>query len=266
MTAHKIKALIADWDDTITNKDTIELVAEAAYLTKPDFPTKWDHFCELYYSNYKEYTSYFGERNTIEQETEFQKGLKQIELSSVNEYVGLQLFKDVNHKAFQNQSSKVQIKSEFFETFKKLYDQNIPVIILSCNWTSVIMTKIFNDHGFVQSDNFKIVTNEFEHINGKLTGEVNDDNCIRTGVDKVFHVKKIRSELKERSINDGVYYIGDSSTDILPMLEVDYGIVIGDGSAIKTLERLNINYDIGMKGESKIKHITKWDELIPLII
>ncbi|CCH44182.1 hypothetical protein BN7_3741 [Wickerhamomyces ciferrii] len=261
----KIKAIVLDWDDTITNKDTISLVAEAAYLTKPEFPQPWSHFSEVYYSNYKLYTSNWGERTTFKDELEFQKGLKQVELSSVNEYVGLQLFKDISTKSLEDQSSKVEIKPNFFQIFQKLYDNKIPIILLSCNWTSIIMDKIFKDHGFEQHEHFKIITNEFEVEQGILTGQVLENVSIRTGADKVEHVHKILQDLRKLGINDGVYYIGDSSTDVLPMLETDYGIVIGDGSATKTLQRLNINYDEGIKGDSKIKHIKNWNELNELV-
>lgn len=263
----KMKALIADWDDTITTKDTIELVAEAAYITNPDFPLKWSHFCELYYSNYKAYTADFGPRENIATEKEFQEGLRKIELSSVNEYVGLQLFKDVTHKTFESQSCKVGIKDHFFDVFEELYEKKIPVIILSCNWTSVIMESIFKSHGFTQNDHFKIITNEFEHIKGSLTGEVKEDRCIRTGVDKVKHINYIKKELQsEHNITDSIYYIGDSCTDVLPMLEVDYGIIIGDGSARSTVERLQISCNDGIEGDGKIKCIKDWIELNPLIV
>lgn len=255
-----------DWDDTITNKDTIQLVAEAAYIARPDFPREWSHFSELYYSNYKLYTEKFGPRNTLKEEFEFQKGLKQIELSSVNEYVGLQLFKDVTIKTLEDQSSKVEIKPNFFSVFKKLYDNKIPVIILSCNWTSIIMSKIFKDQGFEQNEKFQIITNEFAHEDEVLTGEVKETVSIRTGADKVEHVQRIVKEFQNSGIEDGIYYIGDSSTDILPMLEVDYGIVIGEGSAIKTLQKLNINFDNGINGEARIKHIQNWNELNDLIL
>lgn len=261
----KIRALIMDWDETITESDTIGLVAEAAYLTKPSFPVDWKHFSDLYYSNYKQFTENFGDRSTIEQELKFQQNLKIVELSSVNEYVGLRLFEDVKHETLINQSEKVKIKQNFFKIFSQLYEKKIPIIILSCNWTSLIMQKIFNDHGFTVNDHFKILTNEFDHENHVLTGDVIEhDLSIRTGSDKVYHVKKIIERLNKDDINSGIYYIGDSTTDILPMLETDYGIVIGNGSAIKTLNLLKIPYDEGISGTAKIKHIQNWLELEPL--
>lgn len=261
----KIKAIVMDWDETITNKDTIQLVANAAYITTPNFPKDWSHFSELYYSNYKIYTEQFGPRESLKDEFRFQKGLKQIELSSVNEYVGLELFKDVTFKTLEDQASQVEIKPNFFQVFQKLYESGVPVFVLSCNWTSVIMAKIFKDHGFEQNENFQIITNEFEHENEVLTGEVKDNVCIRTGADKVEHIQKLLQELKNSGIEDCVYYIGDSSTDILPMLQVDYGVVIGEGSALKTLQNLNIKFDEGIKGDAKIKHIKNWNELNDLV-
>jgi len=261
----KIKAIVMDWDDTITNKDTIQLVAEAAYLTTPNFPKQWSHFSDMYFSNFKAYTEKFGPRNTIKDEFEFQKGLKQVELSSVREYVKLGLFKGVPVKTLEDQTAKVEIKPNFFEVFKRLYDKKIPVIVLSCNWTSVIMAKVFKDQGYQQNENFQIVTNEFKHEDQTLTGQVEDFVSIRTGVDKVEQVRKILQNLRNNQIQENIYYIGDSSTDILPMLEVNYGIIIGNGSALKTLERLNIKYDEGIKGDAKIKHINNWEELNDLI-
>ncbi|KAH3683481.1 hypothetical protein WICPIJ_005565 [Wickerhamomyces pijperi] len=265
-TPTKIKALIADWDDTITTKDTIELVAEAAYITNPDFPVKWSHFTSLYYSHYKAFIEQFGPRNDLTSERKFQEGLKQIELSSVEDFVERKLFQNVTHDTFQSQACKVGIKEHFFEVFKQLYDLQIPVIILSCNWTSVIMENIFKNHGFEQNDHFQIITNEFVHVNGNLTGEVSHDKCIRTGVDKVKHLTDIKLKLKkEHNVSDGIYYIGDSCTDVLPMLETNYGVIIGNGSAKATMERLRVPVDQGIFGDGNVKWIQDWKELEPLI-
>lgn len=265
MTLPKIKAVITDWDDTITNKDTIQLVAEAAYITKPDFPKQWDYFSDVYYSKYRNFLNEFGERRTIEDEKRYQDGLKEIEMSSVNSFVNYGLFKDVKLETLINQTNKVEIKPGFFDIFKKLYENDIPVYILSCNWTSLIMERIFKEKGFKANDNFKFITNEFLYEDNKLTGKVDNIRDIRTGIDKVNEVNIIKNELKSRNIIDSIYYFGDSGTDILPMLEVDYGIVLDNGSALKTLENLKIPYDNGLQGTSKIKHIKNWSEINELV-
>jgi HAD superfamily phosphoserine phosphatase-like hydrolase len=261
----KIKAAIMDWDDTITDKDTIQLVAEAAYITKPDFHKPWDYYSGVYYSKYKQFIEDFGEKQSIEDEVRYQAAVKSVEMSSVNEYVSHELFKGVKLDTLKQQALKVEIKHGFFEVFQQLYERGIPVFILSCNWTSLIMKKMFEDEGFVANDRFKFITNEFKHTDGELTGTVDDIRCIRTGTDKLKQLKLIYEELKEFGIEDSVYYFGDSCTDILPMLEVDYGMVLDNGSALKTLSKLGIAYDDGLRGDAKIKHIKKWSEINELL-
>ncbi|ONH69474.1 putative aminopyrimidine aminohydrolase, mitochondrial [Cyberlindnera fabianii] len=229
-----IKALVADWDDTITN-DTIHLVADAAYETHPDFAYPWSHFKKVYGDAYDEYSSHMPPRSTIEQEWQYQKGLKDVEMSSVNEYVRLGLFKGVKTETLREQAKKVVIKDGSMER------------------NGIV----------VDGDQVKIYTNEFEEVDGVLNGAVAPGRNIRTGVDKEEVMKIIMQEI---GLSDGVVYMGDSSTDIFALRLAHTGIIVPGGSALSTLQRLNIPTTTDLQdSDIKIKCIDSWEQLLPHI-
>ncbi|CDR38693.1 CYFA0S02e04632g1_1 [Cyberlindnera fabianii] len=258
-----IKALVADWDDTITN-DTIHLVADAAYETHPDFAYPWSHFKKVYGDAYDEYASHMPPRSTIEQEWQYQKGLKDVEMSSVNEYVRLGLFKGVKTETLREQAKKVVIKDGSMEVLRQLIQKGVLLRILSVNWTSIIMKEVLERNGIVvDGDQVKIYTNEFEEVDGVLNGAVAPGRNIRTGVDKEEVMKIIMQEI---GLSDGVVYMGDSSTDIFALRLAHTGIIVPGGSALSTLQRLNIPTTTDLQdSDIKIKCIDSWEQLLPHI-
>lgn len=229
---------ITDWDETITTKDTIRLVAEAAYIAKPDFQLPFEHFINIYgdaYNKYKtQFSKKYSERDTVEKEILFQKGLHDVEMTSINEMAKQKLFADVTKDNLKAQARKVVLRPHFIDFLKKCISQEVPVVILSINWTKIIIEAVLAAHGVKENRFLKIVVNELEFREDVCTGNFDQGVSVRTGIDKLSKVK----EISERS--DYTCYIGDSSTDLLALLQCDLAIVMKDSSVISLLHKLNV--------------------------
>ncbi|GMF37666.1 unnamed protein product [[Candida] boidinii] len=82
--------IISDWDDTITARDTIGLIFRAIKKVKPDSEYDADHFISIYKTQHDLFLDSkkdFLTRDTVTKEIEYQKQIKAVELSSVNEMI-----------------------------------------------------------------------------------------------------------------------------------------------------------------------------------
>lgn len=223
--------IVTDWDETITMKDTILLVAETAYLAKPGYTPAFSHFTNVYLKAYEDYSREFGPRTSLEQERRFQQGLGPVEATSIDEITRLGLFKGTTPEQYRSQASKVRLREGFLEFMRKAAQKNVPVAILSVNWTRHIMEAVLAAHGFAAA---QIFVNELDMQQGVCTGHFDSGICIRTGLDKLEVVERLK---KEHGL---VVYIGDSSTDLFSLLAAEVGVVMEGSSVGARLEQLGI--------------------------
>ncbi|KAK6459770.1 HAD-like domain-containing protein [Scheffersomyces xylosifermentans] len=240
----KPSLVVADWDETITLNDTIGIVAETAYIAKRNFSPSFDHFSRIYMDAYSRYLSDFkkksGERNSIAQEELFQQGMKSVEMTSIDAITKAGLFTGLTEENFKDQASKVQIRPNFIEFVGKCKELAIPIVILSINWTSILIKETLVQHGInLDSSDIRIIVNEFEfEEDGKghkvTSGSWRNDVSVRTAIDKLDFLKSLKASYKE------ILYVGDSTTDLLAMLESNVGVVMSGGSVLKVLDTLGI--------------------------
>lgn len=224
--------IVTDWDETITVDDTILLVAETAYLAKPSYSPAFSHFTDVYLKAYGDYSRSFGERTTLEQEKRFQQGLGPVEAASIDEITRLALFRGTTPAQYRSQASKVKLRGGFIDFMKKAKQQNVPVVILSVNWTRHIMDGVLEPHGFGGT---RIFVNELEQDRGVCTGRFDSRVSVRTGLDKLAVVEKLREE------HGLVVYVGDSSIDLFSLLAANVGVVMEDGSVRERMEQLGVS-------------------------
>ncbi|ODV84021.1 hypothetical protein CANARDRAFT_189825, partial [[Candida] arabinofermentans NRRL YB-2248] len=228
--------IISDWDDTITQKDTISLIFNVLPKSTP-YPLS--HFFGLYMDMHNQYMEQilplktYKDRNSIEKEICVQKDLKQVERSSLDEAIKLKVFQGYSVMDFESQVEQVSIKNGFVDFYNALQKNECSFNVLSVNWTGLIIRKFFNSTFKKQPD--QILTNEFEfEMNGVCTGNCDPTFDIRTGYDKLLVTK----ELLNDSIDGSSLYIGDSSTDILSMIYCTKAIIMKGGSASSKLRDL----------------------------
>lgn len=226
--------VIADWDETITTKDTIALLAEAAYNAKPSYKPPFLHFVDVYMQASCAYKrKYAHPRTTVAEERQYQLGLHPVEMSSINEIVAKELFKGVHKSHFDAIAKKVELRDNFLQFLEYCHCSQIPVIVLSINWCRYFIEQVFRRYGFESGKLLQVVCNDFEYKNDICTGHFDGKFSVRTGLDKVEYLRKVNHQKK-------IIYIGDSSTDLFPLLESDVGVIIEGGSVKPLAENLGI--------------------------
>ncbi|RLV94999.1 hypothetical protein JA1_001335 [Spathaspora sp. JA1] len=244
----KPRLVISDWDETITTKDTIKYVAETAYLNKPDCAPPFSHFTNLYLDAYSKYSQSFGPRTNLDQEIKFQAGLTEVENTSIQALVNHKIFSGLNKLQFRSQASKIELRPGFVEFLTKCQELDIPFVILSVNWTRIPIIECLKLHGFVVDDEkLKVISNEFvfEQQAGQseelTTGEWDKSIALRISQDKLKIVQGLRKG-KE------LIYIGDSSNDLLSLLDADISCAIQSSKIVEILDKYGLHqekYKIG---------------------
>ncbi|KAI5968916.1 hypothetical protein KGF57_000031 [Candida theae] len=297
--------VICDWDETLTTKDTIQYLAQVPYINSPQLRPRFSHYTDIYMSHYEKYKSQFGAsrtkngnvnnnslttKMTIDDYVEFQRGMGPVEMSSITALESDEVFRGLTELQIRQHSApSVKLRDGAVEFLNRCMDQGIEVVVLSVNWTSLLIDEVLRQNGFstkssisgmsekseVEVGKIKIVTNEFEFDSaGKTTGNWLPQPKIRTSQDKLDYVNKLKTEYqKERAgraslgtsagtIHNGnvgnvgegnmddtddvnIMYIGDSLTDLLPVLNVAYPCAIKDTKLDKTLTELQFEHFSG---------------------
>ena len=229
-----IEVLVTDWDETVTEQDTMAVLAEAAYLHKEDFEPTWDYFGDHYFKDYRKYSDNFERpRTSLDAETHFLKGLKEVELSSVRRVEGSKLFANVPEEAIRAQAGKVPIRSGFWDVLSIVKERGIPVVVISVNWSSALIQEVLKRRGF--GDVVAVTANDIEmDPTGKGTGRL----CgrLHSAHDKLEVLRKVRAEYPGQKL----YYFGDSGTDLLGLLEADVGVIVHKKQLVDRLGELGI--------------------------
>ncbi|EMG49051.1 CTO1 Cold tolerance protein 1 [Candida maltosa Xu316] len=239
------KIIITDWDETVTKEDTIKYVSEVPYINNPQLTPPFSHFVDAYFANYSHYKKSFGDRNSIDDEVLFQQGTLAIESESIRNIEDSKIFKDLTESHFRNQASKIEIRPGFVEFVKECKTKEIPVVILSANWTSIVINQVLLNHGISVDE---VITNELIFEDGVSTGDWHKGRRIRVTQDKLEVVKQYNGE--------DVMYVGDSGTDFLPLLHA------GIPCAIENTKIVDIFNNLGL--QEKL-HVGGWHNFIDFI-
>lgn len=234
-------AFVTDWDETVTSKDSMELLSNAAYEFKPSFEPKWSYFVDSYLDNYRQYADTFGRRETLSQEIEFLNGLRSVEERSVNRVEKSLLFQNVPELFILNQASKVSIREGWWRVFKHAQSLKIPIFIISVNWSAALIKQVISYHGY-SSNGVTIYANNIEMKDQIGTGNIIPglmQTRLTIAQDKQQVVTMIKEQLDPQK---KLIYFGDSSTDLLALIEADIGVVVHNDRVLQTLQ--TNGYDI----------------------
>lgn len=250
--------IVADWDETITTKDTIALLAEAAYAAKPDYSPPFSHFVDIYMQALLLYDRRSHPRTTLAAERQYQEGLPPVEMASIEEIERLRLFEGVRREQFVRVGKKVQLKDGFLRFCSHCNAQGIPVVVLSINWSRYFIAQCLKQHGV---ENVVVVSNELEFQDDVCTGLFDKKVSIRTGIDKESQVQQLRNQWENRLL----WYIGDSSTDLFALLESDVGVVIDGGKVGQVAAKLGIPVvplDAKKSQKEQGLYSGSWDDIV----
>ncbi|KAK9369085.1 HAD-like domain-containing protein [Lipomyces kononenkoae] len=265
--------LLMDWDETITSADTIHLVAEAGYQAHgtssscPSGVPPWSDFTNAYMTDYVAYQASFGPRTNLKDELEFLTRSAAVEQASVSRIEKAGLFKSVTVKHLQMLAAKVEIRPGFFNVIRRCRTLGVMLGIMSVNWSQVFIRAAL-EQNFGPCDDVPVYCNEIEFDKeGRGTGVMsNGEYVLRTGTDKAKLVK----HLIARNSDKKVVYVGDSTSDLHPLLEADVGVIMGQKKDLReTCERVGITVtdisllDVASPKAGRVLYcIREWNQLL----
>ncbi|OBA19733.1 hypothetical protein METBIDRAFT_79107 [Metschnikowia bicuspidata var. bicuspidata NRRL YB-4993] len=220
------RIFITDWDETATMADTTALIALAASRRDRDAVPPFTHFSQIYLDAYLAYiaqeASGCGRRDSVIAEEKFQQGMRAVEYTSIRALEETGYFKGFPIGKLRDLVPKVELRPGFVDFVKSA---GCPVYVLSVNWCRRLIEWVLEFHGV---RHVTVLANDFEVDAEDITTGKFDRRCdIRTGYDKAMELARIRS--LHPALN--LFYFGDSSGDVLPILKADYGGVITGGRA-----------------------------------
>lgn len=219
------RVLVADWDETITVRDTTALVANVAYDHKPQLPPFSNYFkiyTDALAAYDSRYTAEHGAESSLQHEIQYQQGLKAVELTSISAIVHDGIFSGLTRGDFVKKAAQIDLRPGFAEFAKKVRLQGTSIYILSINWCKTMIDATLQRYGV---EGCIVLANDLEiNHEGITTGRFELPE-IRTGYDKMVELDKIRHTHTDCSI----VYVGDSRGDILSLESADTGVIITGG-------------------------------------
>lgn len=251
-------AVIVDWDETLTTKDTIQYLAKVPYINNCHLQPPFSHYTDIYMSNYAKYKESQQLTNgktcaTTDEYVKFQLGMDPVEMSSIKALEHDKIFKDLTEEQLRSLAEHVQLRDGAVQFLNLCLSLGVEVIILSVNWTGLIIDEVLRRNG-INDGIIRIITNEFEFDeSGKTTGSWLKEPKVRTSQDKLDQIDKIKAQLRNaedttiESADDDVQmmYIGDSLTDLLPILNVSLPCAIKDSKLDQVLTELQFDHFSG---------------------
>ncbi|KAG0655818.1 hypothetical protein C6P45_002893 [Maudiozyma exigua] len=229
--------LICDFDETITVKDTIALLARLAYRVNPKLKPEWSHFEATYMNGYNELQhTYLMDRclpllsniymnhtkitdgnfqDLFQCEIKYQKLCRNIELNSMKEMEKYNVFKGITTQDvidYVDTLDELVIRQGFLNCLKVLDIQLGQLYILSINWSREFIRNVISS-SYVRSSN--IYCNALLHDTTRCRYSGLFSKQLLTGSDKIHTLQEICQCTGE---DKTIWYIGDSETDLLSIL------------------------------------------------
>lgn len=244
-------SLVFDFDGTITEQDTIGVLANAAERFQRDRRVEtspsWSAIVEAYIRDHEQHTLSFqppaDQRRELVEELRFLRGLREIELQSLHRVMSSGLFRGMTDDILVSagkqaiENGTVEIRDGFSDILKLASRNEWRVSILSVNWSASFILGVLD--GFAVGP---IVANEVQY-DGSIHGpEVLGPGCTETVMTTCQDKERALKALLDRDgvRAEDVVYFGDSTSDIECLL-LGKGVTVADDESsrlLKTLRRV----------------------------
>ena len=261
--------VVSDFDGTITTKDTsyLSLKSTRPYLTgssehKKELMLKWNTEGVNYYTGYVQLLdSYLTECVTkndysMERLDKLLEILDSYNLNSRRHLADQKYFEETENKNLSELVKEIQFHPSALKTLEKFQKhQNIHCKILSINWFPALLYETLD--GLIETPD--IITSDLPVLKGGVVGF----GKVATCYEKREWLRKWKLES-----NSVTVYLGDSLTDLLSLLEANYGIIIGSANKVcEVAKQFGVNVfrltDLPGKFENlpgKLENINTYDD------
>ncbi|KXH62297.1 hypothetical protein CNYM01_11772 [Colletotrichum nymphaeae SA-01] len=261
--------LVLDFDGTITTKDTIGTLAEIGLQFQQqrgvDLSSNWQQILLDYSKDHANHVSTYlpiaDDRSSLEDELAFLRGLKEVEMRSVQRVESSGIFRGISleHLTLAGETcrkeGRIKLRDGFAELMSAAREKGWSVAVVSVNWSRSFIKGVLSDYSV------DVVANEIE-LNGSISGPEAAGSPTRqaslmTCEDKL---RALRTLAARRGVEDvgTLVYFGDSTTDIECLLATR-GVVISsnpESNLMKTLRR--IGYQVPKVEDVRAPGGTAW--------
>lgn len=264
-----IMRLILDFDGTITEKDTIGELANAAIefhksRGNNELQAKWDSVVKSYVDDWLKYKDTYHipehERTSVDEELRFLRGLKESEEASLARIEASGVFANLEAtdlfemgvQAVKN--GKVVIRKGFDRLVEQSQQQQWEMAVVSVNWSAAFI------QGVLHPLEIRVISNEVAS-SGRVEGPEFLGREMTNSADKRECVEHLLGQ-DGRGAAKTVYF-GDSTTDMECLLNGGVAISADDTcSLIKTLRRVGIEVPHVSDSQADISWARDFNEVL----
>lgn len=220
-----ITLLAVDFDETVTVRDTTPCLHELAASRLPlaegeALRQRWRIGAEAYNAEWQAIFRKALSRLDFVSDpyralSEFVAAFDSVEQTTIEAVVAGGFLRGIPRAALQAVGARAEKRKDALETLAKAKKHNIPLYVISANWSQDIV------RGGVDGLDVPIYSNDLTFDENNIsTGELN--RKIVSAFDKLREFRALPS-------GEGLrVFVGDSVTDLLALLEADIGILVGE--------------------------------------
>ncbi len=235
MPIYRVEKLISDFDETISQKDTIQSLVTAAMQKRAvnEFPTmeEWKQTVEWYRVHHSHRCDKWLNSNREHGQVtivDFLSDIKSLETASIGRVTENRFLAGLTKEELRKAGSQVQKHEAAGICLSEMRSAGVTVEILTANWSQTFVEEAVR--GFCDT----VIANRLQFDQrGISTGEI--ELRVLSAHDKWRHFKSHRSKTGLTG------YIGDSISDLRAILEADIGILIGENqTCLRVIDRFRI--------------------------
>ncbi|WPT12864.1 Thiamine biosynthetic bifunctional enzyme TH1 [Picochlorum sp. SENEW3] len=288
--------LVVDFDETSSQGDTISKIVDAAYHGDSVGPEERQHKELLYKKLLSEYVS---EREDLlgrlvpeglgASPVKGQEWLAEflMEVSKFDSYRNKVCFESsllsgATPESLQKSANGIAMQPRCPETLQHALDCGMHAAVVSVNWSSEMIEKVFQRHGIAVEVVSDLASVDMEERPGvvhiianrmEFDGGDRSTGLVHTQCENATDKAKIMIQLQKES--DFSIYVGDSVTDIGSLMEASMGIIFGENQTLMSVLRIagipvlpleDFVYNSNSDGSGKVLYQTNsWDEIYGVV-
>ena len=241
MSKYPIHKLITDFDETISERDTISTLVHTAADNraheKEEFLAAWQEMVQWFLTRYyRVCDAWQDHRHSL---VDYLKSFEELETVSIQRVIAKGFLEGLTREGLRAAGRNVVKKPEVDRVLSTMRAEGVAVEILSANWSTTLI------QGATEGLCDQIITNSLQYdATGRSTGGIHLHIVSARDKLREFRLRKKNPPMPDQIGDGGVIrtlYIGDSISDFLAILNADLGVLIGQNPiAIQTIERFRI--------------------------
>ena len=241
MPNYPIDKLITDFDETVSERDTISTLVHTAADNrtheKEEFLAAWQEMVQWFLTRYHRVCDAWQDhRHSL---VDYLKSFEELETVSIQRVITKGFLQGLTSQGLRAVGRNVVKKPGADRVLSRIRREGVAVEILSANWSEALI------QGATEGLCDQIITNSLQYdVAGRSTGNIHLHVVSARDKLRKFRERKKNPPRPDETGDGGItrtLYIGDSISDFLAILDADLGVLIGQNhTAMQTIERFRL--------------------------